>query len=57
MLFVCTFLSLPSYFLFWSARSHLSPADDNDDLIFALSLGSLGEQESNLQELNLKLPQ
>lgn len=43
MLFVCTLLSLPSYYIFWSARSHDNPADGFNELILALSLGSLGE--------------
>ena len=55
MLFVCTLLSLPSYFLFWSARSHLNPADDFNEFILALSLGSLGEQQSNTSQLDLQL--
>ena len=54
MLLLCTFLSLPSYFLFWSARSHLNPSDDFDEMILALSLGSLGEEESSLIELDIK---
>jgi len=55
MLFVCTLLSLPSYFLFWSARRHLDPSENLNDLILALSLGSLGEQTINLNELDLHL--
>lgn len=55
MLFICTLLSLPSYFLFWGARSHMSMENNFDEVMLALSLGSLGEQFSYVNQLELRL--
>lgn len=60
MLIACTLLSLPAYLLFWhgansrnpDAASSLSLSSFND-LILAVSLGSLGEKISYINELDL----
>ena len=55
MLLTCTLLSLPAYCLFWTGYSRGDPRENFNEIILALSLGSLGDQIQHVNELDLSL--
>jgi len=53
MLVACSVFSLPAFYLFWASSQHKTPQENFDETMLALSLGSLGEPVTFINELDL----